>query len=165
MVRNILCTLRLKLTRSSYLRGSMKKMFLKILQNSQENTCVRVFFLIKLPQACNFINKETLAQVFSCKFCDISKNTFFTKHLWEIAPGLQIHWNWNIQFLSLKNQFYKRITSTGIISYFKFAYCCIWDEVFKSELSNFFKGCLPQNWFWLQTIRFFIMVIIFEGYK
>ena len=25
-----------------------KKMFLKILQNSQENTCVRVFFLIKL---------------------------------------------------------------------------------------------------------------------
>ena len=27
--------------------------------------------------ACNFIKKETLAQVFSCKFCEISKNTFF----------------------------------------------------------------------------------------
>ena len=27
--------------------------------------------------ACNFIKKETLAQVFSCEFCDISKNTFF----------------------------------------------------------------------------------------
>ena len=25
---------------------------------------------------CNFIKKETLAQVFSCKFCKISKNTF-----------------------------------------------------------------------------------------
>ena len=24
----------------------------------------------------NFINKETLAQVFSCEFCEISKNTF-----------------------------------------------------------------------------------------
>ena len=28
-------------------------------------------------QTCNFIKKETLAQVFSCAFCEISKNTFF----------------------------------------------------------------------------------------
>ena len=27
--------------------------------------------------ACNFIKKETLAQVFSCEFFEISKNTFF----------------------------------------------------------------------------------------
>ena len=27
--------------------------------------------------ACNIIKKETLAQVFSCEFCEISKNTFF----------------------------------------------------------------------------------------
>ena len=27
--------------------------------------------------ACNFIKKQTLAQVFSCEFCKISKNTFF----------------------------------------------------------------------------------------
>ena len=27
--------------------------------------------------ACSFIKKETLAQVFSCKFCEIPKNTFF----------------------------------------------------------------------------------------
>ena len=31
-----------------------------------------------MPQACNFIKKETLAQVLSCEFCKISKNTFFT---------------------------------------------------------------------------------------
>ena len=43
-------------------------MFLKISQNSQESTCVRVFFLKK---------KETLAQVFSCEFYEIFKNTFF----------------------------------------------------------------------------------------
>ena len=29
--------------------------------------------------------KETLAQVFSYEFCEISKNTFFTEHLWAIA--------------------------------------------------------------------------------
>ena len=28
-------------------------------------------------QACKFIKKETLAQVFSCEFCEISKNSFF----------------------------------------------------------------------------------------
>ena len=33
------------------------------------------------PQACNFIKKETLAQVFSCEFCEIFKNTFFIEHL------------------------------------------------------------------------------------
>ena len=43
-------------------RCSVKKEFLEILQNSQEN---------------NFIKKETLAQVFSCEFCKIFKNTFF----------------------------------------------------------------------------------------
>ena len=37
----------------------------------------RVSSLIKLKDsACSFINKETLAQVFSCEFCEISKNTF-----------------------------------------------------------------------------------------
>ena len=28
------------------------------------------------PEACNFIKKETLVQVFSCEFCEISRNTF-----------------------------------------------------------------------------------------
>ena len=31
--------------------------------------------------ACNFIKKETLVQLFSCEFCEIFKNTFFTEHL------------------------------------------------------------------------------------
>ena len=35
--------------------------------------------------ACNFIQKDALAQVLSCKFCEIFKNTFFTEHLWTTA--------------------------------------------------------------------------------
>ena len=54
-------------------------MFSEISQNSQENTCARV------SESCNFIKNETLAQVFSCKFCEISKNNFFTEHLWATA--------------------------------------------------------------------------------
>ena len=32
-----------------------------------------------MPKACNFIKKETPAQVFSCEFCEIFKNTHFYK--------------------------------------------------------------------------------------
>ena len=48
-------------------RCSVRKVFLEILQNSQENTSARVSFLIK----------ETLALVFCCEFCEISKDIFF----------------------------------------------------------------------------------------
>ena len=46
------------------------------------SSCARVSFLIR---ACNFIKKETLTQVLSCEFCEISKNTFFTERLWTTA--------------------------------------------------------------------------------
>ena len=36
----------------------------------------KVFLEISLASASNFIKKETLAQVFSCEFCKISRNTF-----------------------------------------------------------------------------------------
>ena len=35
----------------------------------------------------HFIKIETLAQVFSCEFCEISKNTFFTEYLCATASG------------------------------------------------------------------------------
>ena len=73
--------------RSSPSEVLCKKVFLKIYQNSQEKTSTSVSFLIKLQAlVCNFIKKETLAQVFSCKFCEMVKNTFFTEHLWMAAP-------------------------------------------------------------------------------
>ena len=53
--------------------GSVRKVFLEIFENSQENTCARVSFLI----TSNFIKEETLTQVCSCEFCKISENTFF----------------------------------------------------------------------------------------
>ena len=32
-----------------------------------------------------FIKKENLPRVFSCKFCEISKSTFFKEHHWTTA--------------------------------------------------------------------------------
>ena len=65
----------------------MKKGILEFSQNSQEKTCTRVIFLNEVTglQASNFIKKETVAQVFSCEFCEIFKNAFFTEHLWTTA--------------------------------------------------------------------------------
>ena len=51
-----------------------KNVLLKVSQNLQENKCARV---------CNFIKKETLAQVFSYEFYEIFKNTFF----YRTTPG------------------------------------------------------------------------------
>ena len=55
-------------------------MFLEIWRNSQQNTCARTSFLIRL-RAYNFIEKEALEQMFSCEFREISQNTFLTEHL------------------------------------------------------------------------------------
>ena len=58
-------------------RCYVKKVLLEISQNSQ-------------TKVCNFIKKESLAQVFSCEFCEISKNTFFTEHRWLLLFLSQI---------------------------------------------------------------------------
>ena len=47
--------------------SSVKKVFLKILQHSQENTCVGVSFLIKL---------QALTKKFSCEFYKMFKIAF-----------------------------------------------------------------------------------------
>ena len=75
-------------------RGVLCKMvFLEISQNSQEKTCARI----------NFIKKKTLAQVFSCQFCEISKNTFFTEHLWTIAFNYGMLYRKKKEILKLEN--------------------------------------------------------------
>ena len=54
-------------------------------QYSQENTFAIVSFLIKLQ----------VAQVFSCEFCEISKNNFFIEHFcW-----LLLKWSWNKKYV------------------------------------------------------------------
>ena len=67
--------------RSSHWIRALKKVFLKISQNSPvpESFC--------RPQVFNFLKKEVLTQVFSFEFCEIFKNTFFTEHLRVIDSG------------------------------------------------------------------------------
>ena len=66
------------------------KVFLEISQNSQESTSARIYFLAKLQASgLQLFYKETLAQTLSGEFCQISRSTFLTEHLWTTASDLQ----------------------------------------------------------------------------
>ena len=45
-------------------------------------TTLRCLMQIHRPEACNFIKKEILAQVFSFEFCEIFKINFFIEQIW-----------------------------------------------------------------------------------
>ena len=70
--------------RSSRPEVFCKKAVLRISQNSQQNRA----------KAYDFIKKETLAQVFSCEFFEISKNNFFNRT--PLVAASRLRWKyWN----------------------------------------------------------------------
>ena len=73
-----------------------EKLFFEILQNLLESTCTcaRVSFWIELQASAieslfSVSFSIELPQVFSCEFCEISKNTFLTEHLRATASIFQ----------------------------------------------------------------------------
>ena len=74
-------------------------MFIKVSQNSLENTFVGVSFLIKLEAWGNLIQKEILTQVFFCEYSEIFKNTFFTEHLQATSSRLYVFLSYFSQYL------------------------------------------------------------------
>ena len=58
-------------------RCSVKKVFLKISENSQKNTCASLFFNKVADLRPATLLKLTLTQVFSCEFCEILRTPFF----------------------------------------------------------------------------------------
>ena len=59
-----------------FFRVAFSRGAFRTLRSSHQRCSVRKSVLIK---------KEILAQVFSCEFCEISKNICFTEHLWATA--------------------------------------------------------------------------------
>ena len=73
-------------------------MFLKISQNSQENTCPRVSFLIKLQ---TLLRKRPWHRRFPVNFTKFLRTSFFIEHLWWLLLDLlrQIFKDINISIL------------------------------------------------------------------
>ena len=63
---------------STFFRRSAKKLFLNILQYSQENICVGVSLQ---ASSSKILLKRNSTTVFSCEYCEIFKNTYFEEHL------------------------------------------------------------------------------------
>ena len=113
-------------------RCSVEKVFLEILQNLQEITCVRVSILMMLQAwACNFIKKETLAQMFSCEFCEISKKTLFTEISGRLLLCFMTFSDWEFLPQRFKNICCCKIDCGNII-------------VYQKILSNFRKPHVEQ---------------------
>ena len=93
--------------RSSHQRCSVRK---GVLRNSTKgkHLCQSL-----LQATCNFIKNETLAQVFSCEFCEISKNTFFTEHLLTTALSLSVS-------RPMKNTYLTLSLSSSLPFYFQY---------------------------------------------
>ena len=66
----------LRLFRSSHRRCSVRK---GVLRNFAKFTGKHLHQSLFFNTELYYIKKETLAQVFSCEFCEISKNTFFNR--------------------------------------------------------------------------------------
>ena len=94
-----------------------------------------VFFVCKVNQG---------VILFSCKFCKISKNTFFTEHLWVIASEKPLVYLrlWEIFMVGLLVKTILTAKSHEQLTYF-LPYCSPWrivndffsfeEEMFRSE--------------------------------
>ena len=64
-----------------------KKVILKNFPKFLGKQLCQSLFFNKVAGACNFIKKETLAQLFSCEFCDIFENAFFYRTTLVVASA------------------------------------------------------------------------------
>ena len=60
---------------------SVKKVFIKMLQNAQENTCTRVFFECCRLRSAILLKKRPWHRCFPVNFAKFSRTSFFVEHL------------------------------------------------------------------------------------
>ena len=128
-------------------RCSVKKMFLNILQNSQENTCVRFSSLIKL-QACGlqlYWKGDSDTGVFLWIF-ETYENTFFIEHLRSFCiEVLKFAWKrTQYMLLHLQLSFYLSLLSSS-------KHTKNWDVIRKyafSYVSARFDVFTPPCFYW-----------------
>ena len=92
-----------------------------------------------------FFKKETLAQVFSCEFCKISKNTFFTEH-----PQVTASTGWEkVKVLYLPENIHQGFNN--VMERMK-------PQVWGNENSIIISACY---WDFLQVV----FIAVFSGYR
>ena len=101
-----------------------------------KHLCQSLFFN-KVAGLCKFIKKETLAQVFSCEFSEISKSTFFTENLSTTASEK----SWLKIYHDFKE---KLITASSTLEDFVWEVNYFTWEPFQLKLSTLTRGIIQQ---------------------
>ena len=65
-----------------------------------EVLCKKVFY--KKPEACNFIKKEAMVQLFFCEFCKIFKSSFYYRTPPVDASVLRLESRWQPKYLIVR---------------------------------------------------------------
>ena len=111
-----------------------KRCSLKFCKIHRKTPVPESLFIQVAGGACNIIKNDALAQVFSCEFCKISKNAFFTEHLWwllfrKLGADFQsqaftvVFLNWcSLKFCNTRAVFNKAV-SPFLQSIYS---CCFW---------------------------------------
>ena len=111
------------------------------------------------PRRCSV--KEGLqgpAQMFSCEYCEIFKNTYFGKHKWTTAPENQ-HTQWQIYRREVNIEFYYPFKPFSILNFaITFCYVTGFGKIFLFLLL-FFCSLKHQ----VRCYHFFIDEIIVES--
>ena len=89
-------------------------------------------FLIKLQA---FILKKTLARVFSCEFYEISKNNFFTEHLWTTASVYKL---WRKPYVCSIYVLYRGCNEVTIMGVIHILFYCA-DNDFEQTFTHWHK--------------------------
>ena len=115
----------------------------------RKHLCQNLFFN-EVAGACNFIKKETLAQVSSSEFCEISKTPFLTEHLrWLLLFDIDfinytVDININIRCSSVILWLFPVDTGRQRTSYVRSIYVlCLW-------------GCRCRTFMMNQILRFIL---------
>ena len=106
--------------RSSHWRCSVEKSALKVLQNSQENTCTRVFLIKLQASTCNFIKQRLQHRSFFVNFANFQR-THFLQNFYTFFT-LRITFNVNLNFFKRYEVYpnfrifeYLRFTNTLVV--------------------------------------------------
>ena len=129
-------------SRSSHLKVFFKKMvFLKVLPNSQENTCTRVSFLIMLQaSACNLIKKRLWHRYSSVIFAKFLRTLRMTACLSSLQTKYKHISNLEmIRFRSSRLQMFLKIGVLKNFANFTRKYLCLSLFLIKLKANNFVK--------------------------
>ena len=96
LVWNIYFTFLLSVVDCTFYKSNIKSHCILLLCQVQVRSSRQEMFCKKgalknFTNACNFIKKETLAQLFSCEFREISKNTIFYRTPLVAASKIRVH--------------------------------------------------------------------------